>query len=270
MTNEEIIAAVKKCVARLGYAPSWEEFRRQTSISKNQLRRKFGTYIRLLAASGVERQGPGVRAPLRSLFLDWAGVVRRMRKVPSMNEYKRLGKHSVRPFLCRYRCWRNVPAGMRAYAIDNKLEKDWADVLKLIAEHLQLPSDHVLARVPYAPAMDYDGPVYGRPLLDWPLSFAPTNEAGVMVLFGGLARELGFSVLRMQIGFPDGEVLREIAPNRWQRVRIEFEYESRNFLAHQHPESGCDLIICWRNNWPECPLEVIALSDYVSAISQKK
>jgi len=42
-------------------------------------------------------------------------------------------------------------------------------------------------------------------------------------------------------------------------VRIEFEYESRNFLKHMHPANGCDLIVCWRHNWPECPLEVIEL-----------
>jgi hypothetical protein len=57
-------------------------------------------------------------------------------------------------------------------------------------------------------------------------------------------------------------------------VKIEFEYESRNFLRHMHDPNGCDLIVCWEHNWPECPLEVIelkkAVSNQRSAISQSK
>jgi hypothetical protein len=52
---------------------------------------------------------------------------------------------------------------------------------------------------------------------------------------------------------------------QWQRVRIEFEFESRNFRAHKHNPDGCDVIICWVHNWPECPanIEVVELSKLV-------
>jgi hypothetical protein len=89
---------------------------------------------------------------------------------------------------------------------------------------------------------------------------APTNEQEVVCLFGSVARRLGFVILRLQTQYPDGEALREIEPGRWQRVRIEFEYESRNFLHHGHNADRCHLIVCWRHNWPECPVEVIELS----------
>jgi hypothetical protein len=26
-----------------------------------------------------------------------------------------------------------------------------------------------------------------------------------------------------------------------------------------HPAAHCDLIVCWKHNWPECPLEVLEL-----------
>jgi hypothetical protein len=76
-----------------------------------------------------------------------------------------------------------------------------------------------------------------------------------------LAEKLGFEVERIQTAFPDCEALREVAKDKWQRVKIEFEYASRNFLDHKHPPKGCDLIVCWIHNWPECPkhLEVIEL-----------
>ena len=62
--------------------------------------------------------------------------------------------------------------------------------------------------------------------------------------------------------------MREIAPGRWQRVRIEFEYLNRNFLAHMHPLSGCELIVCWEHNWPDCPLEVIELKKVLARIGK--
>jgi len=44
-----------------------------------------------------------------------------------------------------------------------------------------------------------------------------------------------------------------------QRVRIEFEFESRNFRTHGHNPAECDVVVCWKHNWPECPLEVLEL-----------
>ena len=63
--------------------------------------------------------------------------------------------------------------------------------------------------------------------------------------------------------FPDIEAAREIEPGRWQRVRIELEYESKNFQRHYHNPEECDLIVCWEHDWPECPLEVIELKPVV-------
>jgi len=42
-----------------------------------------------------------------------------------------------------------------------------------------------------------------------PLTYAPTNEAGVIFLFGAMARELGFAVTLVQAEFPDCEAMRE-------------------------------------------------------------
>jgi hypothetical protein len=46
----------------------------------------------------------------------------------------------------------------------------------------------------------------------------------VVLLFGSMARDLGFVVTRAQTEFPDREAMREMRPDRWERVRIEFEY----------------------------------------------
>jgi hypothetical protein len=113
-------------------------------------------------------------------------------------------------------------------------------------------------------------PLKDRPLLGAPTGlpafpYEPVNEMGVMVLFSMLAQQLGFVIESVQSGFPDCEVKIEVEPGRWQHFRIEFEYESRSFKEHGHDPSKCDLIVCWRHNWKNCPpnLQVLELSKIV-------
>jgi len=158
-----------------------------------------------------------------------------------------------------------------AFAREAQLEVEWQDVLEVSANHLKYAPPPartpVLMKNHLPPARKLLGRrVYGAPMARTPLVFEPTNEAGVAVLFGAVAFDLGFSILHVQQGFPDCEVMREIEPGRCQREIGEFEYESRNFLTHMHPIDGCDLIICWIHNWPECPLEVIELRSAVKNI----
>ena len=78
-----------------------------------------------------------------------------------------------------------------------------------------------------------------RPLLGAPMDlpgflFEPTNEMGVVLLFGMLFWRLGFIIESAQIGYPDCRAKLEVEPGRWQDVGIEFELQSRHFLAHRH------------------------------------
>ena len=113
-------------------------------------------------------------------------------------------------------------------------------------------------------------PLKDRPLLGAPTGFPafpyePVNEMGVMVLFSMLAPRLGFVIESVQSWFPDCEAKIEVEPGRWQHFRIEFEYESRGFKLHGHDPQKCDLIVCWRHNWKNCPpnLQVLELSKIV-------
>src|SRR5205807_7974400 len=103
------------------------------------------------------------------------------------------------------------------------------------------------------------GQTYGPPMWPGPLAYAPMNELGVVFLFGWMAPQLGYVVHRIQPEFPDCEAMRLVGEDRCELVKAEFEYESRNFLKHMHDVKGADLIICWRHNWPECPMEVLEL-----------
>ena len=113
--------------------------------------------------------------------------------------------------------------------------------------------------------------VYGEPLGLAAMAHAPTNELGVLFLFGILAADLGFRVERLQAAFPDCEAKREVAPGKWELVFIELEIYSRNFKLHRHNPRGCHAIVCWKHNWPDCPewLEVIELSKVVKRLGER-
>ena len=108
-------------------------------------------------------------------------------------------------------------------------------------------------------------PIYGNHIDFRGLRHKPVNEQGVVFLFGMVAIELGYLVEAIQGGFPDCEAKRKISLGKWQTVQIEFEYESRNFSEHGRDPEKCDVVICWKDNWPECPetLEIVALSKLI-------
>jgi hypothetical protein len=112
---------------------------------------------------------------------------------------------------------------------------------------------------------------FGEPIDFRGLRHAPINELGVVFLFGIVSRELGFIVESIQAEFPDCLAKRLSDPkrNRWTQVQIEFEYRSRNFVAHQHRSEECDLIVCWIDDWPDCPIEVIALREEIDRIARR-
>jgi hypothetical protein len=96
---------------------------------------------------------------------------------------------------------------------------------------------------------------------DAPLTHAPTEEQGVVYLFAALAGPtFGLRVEKVQRAFPDC-LARD---SRGWRVRIEFEFASRNFSDHAHEANKCDWIVCWQHNWPGVPagLRVVELRKY--------
>jgi hypothetical protein len=268
VTKEEVIAAMTESADTLGHAPSFPELRKLTQVILWDIRKNFGTYGRALQACGLTRHGGGYKLDMKALFREWAEATRTLGKVPTMFEYEEHGGSSCRALMRRCGGWSNVPIRMLEYARQENMQEEFADVLDTVANCLQFPSGRgrpssLPTSMPTRPKIMVDQPMYGEPLLACPLSCAPINELGVVFLFGAIARQQGFVVSRIQAEFPDCEALRKVERERWQRIRIEFEYESRNFLVHDHRIAECDLIVCWNHNWADCPLEVLELKSLV-------
>jgi hypothetical protein len=270
MSKEEIMAAMVECSAKLGHVPSYVEMIRTGEVSGRQIMKHFGSYTRALRACNLERSSGGQRVPLEKLFHDWTRVVREIKKIPSKSEYENLGKHSITPLKSRFGSWGQVPRYLRRHIEEQGRTEEWKDVLELIREYEQGQDGLEKVAAPEweqkKPRVMTDRPVYGPLIRPYPMIHGPINENGVLYLFGTVSERLGFVVTLIQTGFPDCLALRLVDVDRWQPVKIEFEYESRNFLKHMHDPSGCDIIVCWKHNWPECPLEVIELSKIVGQI----
>jgi hypothetical protein len=108
--------------------------------------------------------------------------------------------------------------------------------------------------------------ITGRQIVVPGMAYAPTNEQGVVFLFGRLAPTLGFCVEQVQVRCPDCTAI-----YRGRRVRIEFEYWASHYAVHRHPAKGADVIVCWENDWESRPrkykhLEIIDLQTHAGAL----
>ncbi|MBI5207116.1 MAG: hypothetical protein HY934_04920 [Candidatus Firestonebacteria bacterium] len=98
-------------------------------------------------------------------------------------------------------------------------------------------------------------------LLNSPMSFAPENELGVVFLFPSLLKKLQFKIEKIGNSFPDCIAYRK-SGNKEKKIRIEFEFRASNFIQHKHNIRKCDCIVCWENDWADCPIEIIEIKKY--------
>lgn len=270
MTKEEILTAIREVAEKLGHTPSFAQLESMTPLRRRGIRRHFGSYTWALQEAGLGYRYSAHLIPTDELFGEWAMVARKLNKIPSIKEFEETSRYTVGPYQRRFRHWSRVPLGMADYARKHAVESEWQDVMALIRDR----EDGRAAPVVKWPAnkvgplaMRKDRPVYGPAMVASAFVHEPINEMGVVFLFGTQAARLGFMVTLVQTEFPDCEAFVEVAPKRWQRIRIEFEYESRNFLKHDHCVEDCDMIVCWEHNWPECPLEVVELKTAMTSSS---
>src|SRR3990170_1063939 len=97
------------------------------------------------------------------------------------------------------------------------------------------------------------------------LIYAPINEQGVVFLFGKIAHEFQMYVELIRTGYPDCIAKRYIGKDRWEEIKIEFEYRSSDFERHKHDPKDVDMIVCWSHDWDKCPktIEVLELKNEI-------
>jgi Homing endonuclease associated repeat len=274
--KKHIIDCIASIARKLGRAPSHSEFIDRSGITAYSVMRCFECWNDAVRAAGLRPNTRNIKVEDRALPEDWGRQVRRNRGILTFHTYRRKGKYSPCTLQRRLGPWPKVPEVFRKFA---KGKRGWADVLALLpvpkpkrtseAKQDSAPSTSP-NQVQHAPLEDRR--TYGNPTNFRGLRHEPVNEQGVVLLFGMLAKHLGFLVEAVQNGFLDCEAKRQIGPERWQRVNIEFEFQSRKFRDHRHPLNGCDVIVCWRQNWDDCPkhIEVVELSSVVKSLANSE
>ncbi len=279
-SRQQILDSIAALARKLGRAPARSEFISLSGISLYFVLQSFPKWNDAIRAAGLHPYSLNAKVADTALLEDWGKVVRKNRtrikyrgKLPR-HIYQRQGKFSPHTLALRFGSWSSVP---RAFCRFAEGKRQWADVIAFLKaasrpvrnSHRQTAhSVSQIARVTYHPALQ-GRPAYGNPMNFDGLRHEPTNEQGVVLLFGMLAKTLGYHIEATRNGFPDCEAIRQVGPDRWQRVLIEFEFESKNFRDHGHNAAACDLIVCWRHNWPDCPphLEVLELSSVVRSVA---
>lgn len=279
-----ILDAIRRIAEALGHPPSRSEFIAKSGITEYWVLEHFPSWREAVRVAGLEPNATNVEIEDRCLLEEWGEMVRRVRQIPTRSHYRREGRYSPGTFEKHFGSWSALPAKFRDFAKD---KTEWQDVLALLPVSIprtipkfdSLPSDRpepesvAIVEVPeHRHSKLSNRQTYGSPIDFRGLRHEPTNENGVVFLFGVVARELGYMVEAVQAGFPDCEAKRQFAPGRWQRVRIEFEFESRNFRDHGHPLDGCDVIVCWRHNWLDCPenIQVVELSTIIKSLAKSE
>jgi len=274
--KQHILDSIRAIAKGLGRAPTRSEFVGLAKISEYSVSQSFPSWNDAVRSAGLHANTMNVRLEDSELLKDWGETVRTNRAIPARRAYRRVGKYDPRTLERRFGPWSSLAEVFLNFAKDNP---EWADVVPLLPapvvkqEHgsnNDLASPILPKKTRHVPLKDRA--TYGNPTHFRGLRHEPVNEQGVVLLFGMLAKELGFVIETVQTGFPDCEAMRQVTPERWQRVHIEFEFESRNFRDHGHPSTGCDVIVCWRHNWAECPenIEVVELSRVIKSLAKSE
>lgn len=279
LTREALIEAVKIAGAKNGGYLSHTDFKRLTGISQNQLYRLFpeqGCWSTVLQLAGVaEHPKTNKRKDNDEILSEMHKVFESLKSIPPTHVFRKHANVSPDLVKKRFGSWRKAWA---KYAAWLKGVDPHSSLLPAIEEEFGAnPSVHLdkVKATPNKPVVEShylhnasaSAIIYGELINFRGLQHAPVNEQGVVYLFGMVSFDLGFLIEAVQSGFPDCQGKRRIKGNRWVPVRIEFEYRSRTFREHAHDPNGCDVIVCWEHNWPECPLEVIELKTMLKELN---
>jgi hypothetical protein len=273
-TREKIVEAVKEAAQRCNGELSMRHFVGAIGIQARQIYLLFpvGGWSEIRELAGLRRHPKDRIAQTdHELLGEFHRVVGQLGAIPSWHGFDSIASVSSGTVARRFGGRRGTLQRYRAWLQEHH---PGSPLLGLVQSELPArraaPRPEGTIACAAAPWAKGSAVVFGAPITFRGVQHAPINEQGVVYLFGMVSSELGFIVEAIQSAYPDCEAKRcvDAKLNRWRRVRIEFELCSGNFREHGHDPAGCDLIVCWEHDWPECPLEVIELRSVIDPLEE--
>jgi transposase len=248
---------------------SQREFSQHSKLSVTTIRYWFGSWNSAIEAAGLVPNDPQFRHgesednlySEEELLQEIMRLTAELGKEPTYSEMAAHGIFSIKPYRAR---WGNFSNAKRAAYAQYGSPDDNSTSFEPISQpfNKKLPPQVSTTKSHLSPVgRSRGGVLYGEPIDFRGLRHAPVNEQGVVYVFGMVSRELGFLIESVRTAYPDCEGKRCVDEKRqlWEHVLIEFEYKSSNFREHGHAPNECDLIVCWINDWDDCPLPVLEL-----------
>ena len=279
-TPESIVQTLQNLAKRLGQE-SLSKRDVQSVIANSTIDYHFGSLGKALQVAGLKARSSAECTTGRfravgeeELFRSILRVETQLGREPRQNECHSLGGYAPTTFRRRFGKWPEVLAHYRKWRAEHKDEiagvriNSQPDRSTTESEAL-VKTANLLSTV--TPAISAPAQLYGEPIDFRGLRHAPINEQGVVYLFGMVSRELGFYIEAIQQGFPDceGKYRHDAKKNLWAKARIEFEFRASAFREHGHNPNQCDFIVCWLNDWPDCPIRVIELRQELLKLPSK-
>lgn len=87
--------------------------------------------------------------------------------------------------------------------------------------------------------------------------YAPVEKTGVMFLFARLLDDLNFIIEEIVPNGPRMIARREIKEGL-EKAEVSFAYNSSEARSEGNLDN-CDLLVCWQDDWGDCPCEVLEL-----------
>ena len=272
LTREDLIAAARRASEGSGKTLTRREFVKSSGISEWHINRLFpeGRWTELRTLAGLDRHPLDYDArDTEQLLIEFDRVVKDLGKIPTAALLNKKAQFSYESFKRKFGGLKATVQAYQSWLVEHDPHAEILQSIRTESRH-EVPQPLVISKAvtagPPTKWSKLDGAQYGPPIDFRGLRHAPINEQGVVYLFGVVSYELGFIVESVQGQFPDCDAKRHIGNDRWQRVRIEFEYRSRNFKDHAHDPEGADLVVCWIHDWPECPLEVLDLRSAIDEL----
>jgi len=263
VSRELIISEIKK--AAFGKTElSKRDFHMLSGITEYQVLKYFDSWKDAIREAGLPPYTRNQRLSDDELFYNMLDIFEKLKGICTRTKFDRESKYSADTYKKRFGKWQNALVAFRKWLTSTGNSFSYMAQLPQSNE-APIKKNNLLGnrtkswtpsgRTTFGSLLNFRG-----------IQHAPVNEQGVVFLFGMVCLELGFIVESVRTGFPDCEAKRRVRGDNWERVRIEFEFKSRDFKQHGHDPLGCDMIVCWENNWAECPLEILELKNVIKEL----
>jgi hypothetical protein len=240
--NLKIISAIQRIHNILKKTPTQKDYkihRTQDELSLEQILYRFGRYSEAVKAAGLKPND--FQIPPRhpeitksELIEEFVRIAKIESKIPSKEFFRANSKYSWTPYKTKWGSWKEA-----VYFITTNFQDKLGNISTRSRSNASNKKRTKLK-------------------IECPLVFEPKNEIETIVLFGLLAKDLGYKILKIQSDFPDGLLEKD-----GQEIPVEFEFLSSNYLQHGHSRGFQGLCICWRKDSDLGNITTLSLEEYI-------